>query len=115
MGDPNVFLEDWGYYGECDPGRMKHFMLDHQNELEVEPFFDVCFAKVPEEELYNKNEDPAMIQNLAANSDYEDVLKELRGKLHPYLTETKDPRVQGESPWDDYNFDKPVGKVVENK
>lgn len=115
MGDPNIFIEDWGYYGECDPGRMKHFMLDHQNELEVEPFFDVCFAKVPEEELYNKNEDPAMIQNLAANPDYEDVLKELRGKLYHYLTETKDPRVQGESPWDAYNFDKPVGKVVENK
>jgi len=111
-GDPNVFIEGWGFYGECDPGRLKNFMMDHQNEMEFDPLFNLCFGKVAEEELYNKNEDPDMIHNLAENSEYESILLELREKLNIYLKQTNDPRSIGESPWDHYNYDKPVGQVV---
>lgn len=115
FGDPNVFIEGWGWYGECDPGRLKHFMVEHQNETGMKPYFDVCFGKVPVEELYNKNEDPAMIHNLVTEAEYENKLKELRQKLTSYLKQTKDPREQGNSPWDDYNLDKPEGQLAENK
>ena len=56
-----------------------------------------------------------MTHNLSTEAGYENKLKELRQKLTNYLKETKDPREQGKSPWDDYNFDKPDGQVVKNK
>ena len=112
-GAPNVYIEDWGFYGDIDPGRTKQYILDYQNEADFEPFYDLCFGKVPAEELYNKNEDIAMIHNLASNPKHKSKLNELRKKLTNYLKETKDPRAEGKSPWDDYNYDKPEGKVVE--
>lgn len=115
FGDPNIFIDDWGFYGECDPGRTKHFMIDKQKESDIKPYFDICFGKVPVEELYNKNEDPDMIRNLANEPEYENKLQEFRLKLKNYLKETGDPRILGESPWDDYNLDKPEGYVVEIK
>ena len=78
----------------------------------MKPYFDLCFTKVPAEELYNKNEDPAMIHNLATDPAYENILKNLRQKLIDYLIATNDPRAQGSSPWDNYNLDKPDGQVV---
>ena len=89
-------------------------MLDHEDESYMKSYFDVCFGKVPDEELYNKDKDPDMIHNLADEPEYDNIVTELRLKLDAYLYKTKDPRSQGLSPWDNYNFDKPVGKVVEN-
>jgi len=34
--------------------------------------------------------------------------------LETYLEATEDPRIRGESPWDDYNLDAPAGKLIEN-
>ena len=115
FGDPNVFIEGWGFYGECDPGRLKDFMMDHQSEPELNPLYNLCFGKVSAEELYNKNEDPDMINNLAGLSEYETILMDLRHKLQAYLQQTKDPRAHGESPWDHYNYDMPVGQLMEKK
>jgi len=56
-----------------------------------------------------------MINNLAGLSEYETILIDLRDKLQNYLQETKDPRAYGESPWDQYNYDKPVGQLLEKK
>lgn len=115
FGDPNVYIEGWGFYGECDPGRLKHHMMEYENETGMKPFFDLCFGKVPAEELYNKNEDPYMIQDLAGDPGHEDKLAELRQKLDNYLEITNDPRHQGLSPWDNYNLDKPDGKIVKKR
>lgn len=112
MGDPNVYIEDWGFYGECDPGRLKHHMLDHRSDTEMQAFFNVCFGKVLPEELYRIKKDPDMLNNLASDPAYEDIVGELRIKLLNYLRETKDPRMTGLSPWDKYYFDKPVGKLL---
>lgn len=32
--------------------------------------------------------------------------------LSYFLKETNDPRIKGESPWDNYNLDRPPGEVV---
>jgi N-sulfoglucosamine sulfohydrolase len=44
----------------------------------------------PHEELYDLGKDPAEAINLAGNSDYDDVLKELRAKLGAMRAETDD-------------------------
>ncbi|MEA1875560.1 MAG: sulfatase [Bacteroidota bacterium] len=113
-GDPDVFIEDWGFYGECDPGRLKQYMMEHQDDPEMKPYFDLCFTKVLTEELYNKNDDPAMVHNLVTDPAYESILKELRQKLVDYMKATNDPRAQGNSPWDNYNLDKPDGQIIKS-
>lgn len=111
-GGPYVLIPDWGFYGDIDPSGIKSYFTDHKDEPKIKPLFDLGFGKVPGEELYYKREDPDMINNLVANPEYLNKLNELRQNLENYLQATKDPRINGESPWDDYNYDKPVGQVI---
>lgn len=113
-GDPNVFIPTWGFYGDIDPSGIKSYFVDHKNDPKVKALFDLCFGKVPAEELYNKKEDPDMVNNLSSKPQYQKKLEELRQALKKYLKLTKDPRIRGESPWDDYNLDRPAGKVVKD-
>jgi N-sulfoglucosamine sulfohydrolase len=113
-GGPDVLIPGWGFYGDIDPSSIKSYFMDHKNDPEFKNIFDLCFGKVPTEELFNKKEDPDMINNLAAKPEYQNKLNELRQDLDDYLKSTKDPRINGESPWDNYNYDKPVGQVVKN-
>ncbi len=39
-------------------------MIENANKGEIKPFFNLCFGKVPSEELYNKIKDPNMINDL---------------------------------------------------
>ena len=52
----------------------------------------------PEEELYDLQNDPYEIHNLAGNPEYHEILVELRGKLDAWIEETGD---QGEIPEDE--------------
>ena len=111
-GGPNVLIEGWGIYGDIDPSGIKSYFTDHREEPDYTSLFDLSFGKVPEEELYNKKEDPDMIHNLASDTAYQNILQKLRQDLDNYLRETEDPRMQGKSPWDRYNLDDPPGHVI---
>jgi uncharacterized sulfatase len=52
----------------------------------------------PEEELYDLQDDPHEVHNLADEPKHEKILKELRGKLDEWVKETGD---QGEIPEDE--------------
>jgi len=65
----------------------------------------------PIEELYDSENDPYMINNVAADPQYADVVKRMRGQLHDWMLETRDlglldeteltERTKGKaSPWD---------------
>jgi uncharacterized sulfatase len=111
-GGANVLIPDWGFYGDIDPSGIKSYFTDHQDEPDVKPLFDLCFGKVLEEELYSKKEDPDMTNNLASHPEFQNVINKLKQDLENYLKATEDPRIKGESPWDDYNLDAPPGKLV---
>lgn len=104
-GDSSVFILNWDNYGDVDPSRIKTYFKNHSQDADFKRLFELSFGKTPEEELFNKKNDPDMVQNLAYNSEYESVLVELRGKLNNYLAKNKDPRAHGESPWDFYYLD----------
>lgn len=103
-GNPTFDSPHQGFYGDIDDSPTKSFMVAHQNDPDVAPYFELAFEKRPAEELYDLNEDPAQIENVAGDPSYGSVKKELRRQLNDYLRETEDPRVQGHNPWDRYPY-----------
>ena len=108
MGSEEVYIPWWDNFGETDPGPAKEYFKERMHQPEFSPFWELCFGRVPAEELYQKKEDPDMLVNLAQDPGYAAIKAGLRKKLEQYLVETSDPRVRGMSPWDAYNLDKPV-------
>ena len=56
-----------------------------------------------------------MINNLATYSEFQNLIIGFREDLENYLKKTNDPRIKGESPWDNYNLDGPPGEVVKDE
>lgn len=106
MGNFEIRISYWDILGETDPGPLKEFVVQNRLNPEYQPYYDMAFGKVPGEELFNHFEDPDMVNNLAQNSEYLDIKKQLRTLLEDYLVQTRDPRSEGKSPWDNYRLDK---------
>ncbi len=103
MGGPD-FETSQGTYGDIDAGPTKSYMMAHKDDEEVRDLFDKSFGKLPAEELYAVDSDPGQMNNLAASPEYAEVKQRLRKRMEDYQKRTGDPRVHGESPWDDYPF-----------
>ena len=106
-GHPETLIPGWGTYGDIDPSIIKTYFMNHKNQPEINPLFELGFGKVPAEELYDKRTDVDTCKDLANSPDHREKLEELRGKLEHYLQENRDPRIRGQSPWDKYLLDKP--------
>jgi len=103
-GDPGFESPHQGDYGDIDNGPTKTYMMEHKDDPKVSPLFRLAFGKRLAEELYDVSKDPAQIHNLANAPAYAEVKKKLREKLEQYQRDTKDPRVEGRSPWDHYPY-----------
>jgi arylsulfatase A-like enzyme len=57
----------------------------------------LCAPTMPEEELYDLDNDPYEIENLVKSRDHQDVLKRLRDALARWLEDTKDQGAKPES------------------
>ncbi|AWG23678.1 heparan N-sulfatase [Flavobacterium faecale] len=57
--------------------------------------FIMCYEKRPQEELYDLKKDPECLNNLASNSKYDKVKKELHKELFEELKIQNDPRMFG--------------------
>jgi len=106
MGNFEIRIPNWDILGETDPGPLKEFVVQNRLDPEYHQYYDLAFGKVDREELFNHAEDPDMMNNLAQNSDYLDIKRQLRAQLTDYLVQNQDPRSEGLSPWDDYRLDK---------
>jgi len=100
MGDPPNF-------GDTDSFDMsyevptKEYLMEHRDDEDVAPLFDLCFGKRPAEELYEIATDPFQMKNLAqAGGEYDGVRKKLAAQLDEYLLKTNDPRALGTALWD---------------
>ncbi len=82
-------------YSDCDNGPTKEFLLAHRDDANYKKYFDLSFAQRPAEELYVIAEDPGNINNVAGDSKYASIKKELKEKLMQVLRDTEDPRVIG--------------------
>lgn len=103
-GDPDIDAEPEGIYGDVNAGPTKDYMIEHKDDPAVAPLFELGFGKRPAEELYDNENDPWQIHDLAGNAAYANVKAELASQLEEYQRQTKDPRIQGKDPWDYYPY-----------
>jgi arylsulfatase A-like enzyme len=67
--------------------------VDHRGETDWKPFFDRAYGKRPREELYDLEQDPHQMKNVADDPDYASIAAELRQRLLAELSRTGDPRL----------------------
>ena len=103
-GDPDIVAEPQGTYGDVSRSPTKEFMIQHRSDPDVAPLFALSFDRRPAEELYDMSADPDQLDNLAEDPDYAEIKQRLKTQLHNYLRRTGDPRLGGESPWDQYLY-----------
>lgn len=90
MGDPP------GYF--CHTKMLnptKEFILANQERPEIHPIFEMTYAKRLGEELYDVEQDPHCLHNLAGDPDRAEIVAELRSRLNTILREQGDPRISG--------------------
>lgn len=100
-------------FKNCDSSPTKTFLM------EIDPFdkdykyFEMSFAKRPEEELYDIVKDPHCMVNLATHPNFRKVCKDLRAQMEEELIAQRDPRTLGKGKiFDQYEY---YGKVLDYK
>ena len=99
-----LFGEMW--YGDCDNGPTKYYMIANKDKDQNHKYlYDLSFAKRPEFELYDIKKDPFQIHNLATKKEYAKVLNKLSKQLNRELKASDDPRVTGDGEkFDHYRY-----------
>jgi N-sulfoglucosamine sulfohydrolase len=93
-GCPTGSTKGWDY-ADCDDSPTKRFLIEHRDEAAIHPFFALAFAKRPAEELYDLQQDPGQVVNVAAESRYTEAKAALAKRLDEGLAATADPRAAG--------------------
>ncbi len=95
-GCPDMDLAFGGRaHGDCDSSPTKDFVIDHREDPNLRLFYELAFAKRPSEELYDLEQDPDQLTNVASQPKYADAKKELADQLIAELKSSLDPRVVG--------------------
>ena len=100
-GDPPLF-------GDVDahmlqyPCPSKLYILEHENDKNIKPYFDLSFSKRPTEELYDLAKDSDQINNVANDPAYTAIKEKIAKRMTDYLVKTGDPRETDV----DFNWDK---------
>ncbi len=111
-GGPDFISSNNTYHGDVDAGATKTFMVAAENQKKYAREYQLSFGKRPGEELYKISTDPDQVHNLAEDKLYDKIKKELSAALTRHLTETGDPRIKNEDPWQGYIYQK--GENINN-
>jgi arylsulfatase A-like enzyme len=84
-------------HGDCDGGPTKTFVIEHRGDPQYRRYYELAFAKRPSEELYDLEQDPNQLTNVAGQPQYAEVQAKLADQLMAELRATEDPRVIGGS------------------
>jgi N-sulfoglucosamine sulfohydrolase len=104
-GVPDGATHPMNSFADCDDGPTKVFLMEHRARPDIKAFFDLSFARRPAEELYNLEDDPFQLRNLAAHDSLQTTKSRLAVLLMSELKKTGDPRA-GEGPllFDSYPY-----------
>ena len=80
--------------------------LANANDPKTRPFFDLGFAKRPQEELFSLPSDPDQIRNVASDPKFSQTLSTLRARVKNWMSKTNNPRAQNplENSFDQYRY-----------
>jgi len=106
VGNPmrSIVTDDYLYIHNFTPERgpadvdgspTKAWIEDNRDSVEMKPYYDLCFGKRPENELYAASDGPDCIRNVADSPEHADALAGLRDRLHGCLAAQGDPRLHG--------------------
>ena len=107
-----IFMDDWLYimnyrndlwpvgnpeagYADIGGSPTKSEVLKSRHNLNTSYLWELSFGKRDREELYNLNEDPYCIVNLAEEKSYSGILSKLKTKMENNLKAEEDPRMFG--------------------
>jgi N-sulfoglucosamine sulfohydrolase len=77
-------------FPNCDPSPTKDWIVKQRDK-----FFDLAFGFRPAEMLYQLDEDPYCLENVALRPESAGTVKQLRGQLEKFLLGENDPRALG--------------------
>lgn len=82
-------------FTDIDGCPTKSVIVENHNDPAYEKFFELAVAKRPEFELFDIEQDPYCLKNLAENPEFEGVKAEMQQLMLQELERTADPRVVG--------------------
>lgn len=82
-------------YMNCDGSPAKTYLTELLESDEDYGYYLLAFGKRPAEELYDMENDPDCVNNLAELPEFEKIKIELAEKMNSVLTRQNDPRVLG--------------------
>jgi N-sulfoglucosamine sulfohydrolase len=95
-------------YLNTDGSPTKTFILNQRRNGNDLSYWEKCFGKHPQEELYDLSIDPECILNLASAASYQNLKDDLKKILLDDLQMQNDPRLSGNGDvFDNYPFDNP--------
>jgi uncharacterized sulfatase len=78
-----------------DTAQAMAYILEHQNDPKIQPFFERYTRKRPPLELFDIREDVACLHNLVGREGYRELAKRLETQLEATLFTDGDPRALG--------------------
>ncbi len=81
-----------GKYADCDDGPTKFIIMKMRDDPKNRRYHDLCFARRGAVELYDCENDPDQVENLAGDPRHAGITEKLRTQLIDYLKATEDPR-----------------------
>ena len=101
-GSPRRYAEDGtlgpmhGAYHDIDACPTMSFLVEQYDVPALSRYLHLAVDRRPAEELYDVQQDPGCLHNLANEPAYDEVKAQLRARLAALLTRTEDPYVEGE-------------------
>lgn len=82
-------------YPNCDASPTKTEVLKSRTAQPPTPFWQLSFGKRAAEQMFDVNDDPHCMRNLAGNPEYAEQMAALKDQLLSELNAQQDPRVLG--------------------
>ncbi|CAN5771558.1 sulfatase [soil metagenome] len=82
-------------YLNTDGGPTKTFILRNRTKPDHRQYWDLCFGKRQQEEMYNIRKDPDCVQNLVDTPEHQRLKQELETIMVTELKKQADPRMFG--------------------
>ncbi len=93
---PEKRLPDSEFEQTAHTGSIKDLLEKHADHPKIKPFIPLLTQPRPKEELYDCQEDPWQLNNLAGSPEHASIKEKLKARLEAYQRQTRDPRITGD-------------------